>query len=251
MSNVLVNDEYLSDIADAIRAKNGSSDTYKPSQMAGAIEDISGGGTCESLATQLEPMPPYAITRYIIKDNSRWCNVSVYDGVLSDNLQYYNSLTGSYAADMVSNSIYFNRDKTKPIIFYYGHSGGYNLVCVTGPFNCESANTLNIKYLPLYMSSMTYATSNIWVTSNICVVGSGYSPPSNLIIGTVNLGGSNGTSLDSYKNTYGSTFFADVQNSGDHQAWKTAQVDISNYTKIYIWHRLCDMQSLIHSMWFS
>lgn len=44
MPNVLVNDEYLSDIADAIRAKNGSSDTYTPGQMAGAIEDIEGGG---------------------------------------------------------------------------------------------------------------------------------------------------------------------------------------------------------------
>ena len=44
MPNVLVNDEYLSDIADAIRAKNGSSDTYTPGQMAGAIGDIEGGG---------------------------------------------------------------------------------------------------------------------------------------------------------------------------------------------------------------
>lgn len=34
----------LQDIADAIRAKNGSSDTYKPSEMAEAIRGIEGGG---------------------------------------------------------------------------------------------------------------------------------------------------------------------------------------------------------------
>lgn len=39
-----IDDSYLSDIADAIRAKNGSQDTYKPSEMADAIGNISGGG---------------------------------------------------------------------------------------------------------------------------------------------------------------------------------------------------------------
>lgn len=37
MTKVLVTDTYLEDIADSIRAKNGSSDTYTPSQMSTAI----------------------------------------------------------------------------------------------------------------------------------------------------------------------------------------------------------------------
>lgn len=37
MARVLVNESNLQDIADAIRALNGSSDTYTPSQMAAAI----------------------------------------------------------------------------------------------------------------------------------------------------------------------------------------------------------------------
>lgn len=41
---VLVTESYLEDIADAIRAKTGDSDTYKPSEMAEAIMGISGGG---------------------------------------------------------------------------------------------------------------------------------------------------------------------------------------------------------------
>lgn len=44
MSKVLVTESNLQDIATAIRNKNGSSDTYKPSQMASAITNIPGGG---------------------------------------------------------------------------------------------------------------------------------------------------------------------------------------------------------------
>ena len=44
MSNVLINGQHLIDIADAIRAKNGTEETYKISEMAQAIEDIPSGG---------------------------------------------------------------------------------------------------------------------------------------------------------------------------------------------------------------
>ena len=40
MANVLVREEYLESIADAIRYKNSGSDTYTPSQMSQAITDI-------------------------------------------------------------------------------------------------------------------------------------------------------------------------------------------------------------------
>lgn len=40
MSKVLVTESYLTDIGDAIRSKNGSTAKYKPSEMAGAINDI-------------------------------------------------------------------------------------------------------------------------------------------------------------------------------------------------------------------
>lgn len=44
MTNLLVKKESLEDIADAIRAKNGSTTEYKPSEMAGAISAIPSGG---------------------------------------------------------------------------------------------------------------------------------------------------------------------------------------------------------------
>lgn len=45
MANVLVNDLYLGDIADAIRSKLNVQTKYKPSEMANAIGNISGGGS--------------------------------------------------------------------------------------------------------------------------------------------------------------------------------------------------------------
>ncbi len=50
MAKVLVNDTSLSDIADAIREKNGTSETYKPSEMGDAVREISGA---EDLSTEL------------------------------------------------------------------------------------------------------------------------------------------------------------------------------------------------------
>ena len=44
MRKVLVNESSLTGVATAIRGKNGSADTYKPSEMAAAITAISGGG---------------------------------------------------------------------------------------------------------------------------------------------------------------------------------------------------------------
>lgn len=45
MSKVLVTESYLTDIGDAIRNKNGSTSQYRPSEMAGAINDITTQGS--------------------------------------------------------------------------------------------------------------------------------------------------------------------------------------------------------------
>ena len=49
MSNALINNSTLEDIADAIRAKLGSQETMRPSEMAGNIGRISGGGGASTL----------------------------------------------------------------------------------------------------------------------------------------------------------------------------------------------------------
>ena len=44
MANVIINDTNLTNIANAIRGKNGETTTYKPSEMAAAITAIPSGG---------------------------------------------------------------------------------------------------------------------------------------------------------------------------------------------------------------
>ena len=45
MSIVTIDDSYLTAIGNAIRAKNGTTTTYKPSEMAAAISAIESGGS--------------------------------------------------------------------------------------------------------------------------------------------------------------------------------------------------------------
>ena len=51
MSNVLINDEYLKAIGDAIREKNGTVVKYKPSEMAGQIKNLSSSSTSEDFSS--------------------------------------------------------------------------------------------------------------------------------------------------------------------------------------------------------
>ena len=44
MSKVMVNESSLTAIGEAIRGKNGTTNTYKPSEMAAAISNIPAGG---------------------------------------------------------------------------------------------------------------------------------------------------------------------------------------------------------------
>lgn len=53
MANVLINEDSMTAIADAIRAKNGTQNTYKPAQMAEAISEISGGGVTPTGTKQI------------------------------------------------------------------------------------------------------------------------------------------------------------------------------------------------------
>lgn len=51
MAKVAITEQYLEDIADAIREKTGLSTLYKPADMASAISTISGGGGDNGFST--------------------------------------------------------------------------------------------------------------------------------------------------------------------------------------------------------
>ena len=69
MATVTVNDSNLYDIADSIRAKLGVQTTYKPSQMADAIDAISGGG--------ITPTGTISITQNGTTDVTNYASASV------------------------------------------------------------------------------------------------------------------------------------------------------------------------------
>lgn len=64
MANVLVQESSLQDIADAIRTKNGTQNTYKPAQMADAIEAISGGGITPTGTINITTNGTHDVTNY-------------------------------------------------------------------------------------------------------------------------------------------------------------------------------------------
>ena len=66
MSKVAITEQYLSDIADAIREKTGlSTATYRPSEMASAILTISGGGGITPTGTiNITSNGTYNVTQY-------------------------------------------------------------------------------------------------------------------------------------------------------------------------------------------
>lgn len=64
MANVLVQESSLQDIADAIRTKNGTQNTYKPAQMADAIEAISGGGITPTGTMNITTNGTHDVTSY-------------------------------------------------------------------------------------------------------------------------------------------------------------------------------------------
>lgn len=64
MAVVTIRDSILTDIADAIRSKNGQETLYKPSQMPDAIEAISGGGIIPAGTINIAENGTHDVTNY-------------------------------------------------------------------------------------------------------------------------------------------------------------------------------------------
>ena len=64
MATVFVDETYLEDIADAIRSKNSTQNTYKPSQMADAIIALPTGGITPTGTISITSNNTYDVTQY-------------------------------------------------------------------------------------------------------------------------------------------------------------------------------------------
>lgn len=68
MADVFIHEQYLTDIADAIRSKLDTEDTYKPSEMADAIDSISGGGITPTGTIEITQNGVVDVTDYASAD---------------------------------------------------------------------------------------------------------------------------------------------------------------------------------------
>ena len=113
MSKVAISEEYLTDIADSIREKLGSQDTYKVSEMSEAIDSITGGGgDIDWSAIGYESTPQSIIDDYdySIEIKNNWVNEStLYQRFLNDTKLVYMPLVDTsnaqYTTQMFNNCV--------------------------------------------------------------------------------------------------------------------------------------------------
>ena len=80
MANVFIDESYMRDIADAIREKNGTEETYKPSQMSGAIMAIqSGGSSDDEWAEILKNIVERTIVNVVIPEGTTKIGTSAFE----------------------------------------------------------------------------------------------------------------------------------------------------------------------------
>lgn len=95
MANVLVNEDSMTAIADAIRTKSGSQDTYKPAQMADAIINIPTQGVTPTGTKQISITENGTTTENVSAYANAEITVNV-QGSGMDWLQYARKLTGFF-----------------------------------------------------------------------------------------------------------------------------------------------------------
>ena len=122
MAKVLISDQYLTNIGNAIRAKNGSTNTYTPSQMAPAIEAISGGS---APVLQNKTITPSANQQVITADNG-------YDGLESVTINGDTNLISSNILAGVN--IFGVTGNINPATYYSGADDPSNSLGKEGDF---------------------------------------------------------------------------------------------------------------------
>lgn len=73
MSNVIINEQYLNDIADAIRNKNGKTKTYKPREMADEIRSFN-QSECEAIIQRTITQYSNSTIEYMKQSSFAYCS---------------------------------------------------------------------------------------------------------------------------------------------------------------------------------
>lgn len=125
MSKVTVTESYLQDVADAIREKNSSTDTYTPAEMGDAIRNLpSGGGGITTLVgyTDKNAYDLYADEALATpwKEVHGWEYEELYDEMINAD-KFVIRQPGSSPSQYIPAKIYY--DPVEPEIRLYIYAG--------------------------------------------------------------------------------------------------------------------------------
>ena len=101
MSIVTIDDSYFTDIANAIRGKNGETTTYKPNEMAAAINALSGGGSGDWQVAAISTVYD-ATTNKTIVPLTNYIDVNTDDFLLFGAGKYSETSSDPYQVFMIS-----------------------------------------------------------------------------------------------------------------------------------------------------
>ena len=137
MSKVMVNESSLTAIGEAIRGKNGTTNTYKPSEMAAAISSIpAGGGNFDF--SNLEYVQLTSNTSSVLPDLTTF---------ISD----FNKVVCIMIQDANMSYIYLkgtdtDRSPYKDLFHFFGNRGSYSTPSTKiGSTNCYGLDVTNLK----------------------------------------------------------------------------------------------------------
>ena len=118
MPNVLVNDDSLKAIGNAIREKNGETTTYKPAEMAAAITAISGGGSSGYVPTDADLKLSGNCADLFARGKFKWIIDNYGNRITTQKISSTNGMFAQYIGDNVPFIINSNYELNCQRMFY-------------------------------------------------------------------------------------------------------------------------------------
>ena len=237
MSKVLVTESHLNNIAEAIRAKNGASTTYRPGDMAAAIQAIPTGGITPTGTVNIAQNGTHDVTQYAS------ANVQVsntYEATDEGKVVSNGALVAQTSRNITENGTYDTTENDEVIVSVSGGGGGSSDAIVNMDFTKASGTMSNVTF---NSSGATFpASGNAFIRIPLA------HNDSTLYVDVASLKLSSGTHRRFIMGTYDSGFI--YRDSGVwamySNGWENSQITDPNYfddciVKLYVdsnnkWH---------------